>query len=116
MLFFLVLLAIIAPIVVVAPLQDDVVLPKLATTAAFTGAALLWGALMLARDRWPAGRWPATLWIRISRSRFWMCTRMGGLLIWARGVWVFREHVIETGLKRKNCSHPTNRKNSRLNF
>lgn len=65
MLFFLVLLAIIVPIVVVAPLQDDVVLPKLATTATFTGAALLWGALMLARDRWPAGRWPATLWMPV---------------------------------------------------
>ena len=62
MIVFLVLLAVIAPIVIVAPLQDDVVLPKLVTTATFSGAALVWGAVLLARGRWPAGRWPATLW------------------------------------------------------
>ena len=49
MIVFLVLLAVIAPIVIVAPLQDDVVLPKLVTTAAFSGAVLVWGAVLLAR-------------------------------------------------------------------
>ena len=62
MIVFLCLLAIIAPIVIVTPLQDSVVLPKLATTATFTGGALVWGAVLIVRDRWPAGRWPATLW------------------------------------------------------
>ncbi len=63
MLFLLVLFAAIVPLVVVAPLQDDVVLPKLVTTATFTGVALIWGAVVVARERWPAGRWPATLWL-----------------------------------------------------
>src|SRR3990170_1196535 len=63
MIVFLVLLAVIAPIVVVQPLQDPVVLPKLLATATFTGAGLLWGGVLLARGRWPAGRWPATLWL-----------------------------------------------------
>ncbi len=62
MIVFLCLLAIIAPIVIVTPLQDSIVLPKLATTATFTGGALVWGAVLIVRDRWPAGRWPATLW------------------------------------------------------
>ncbi|MDZ4277626.1 MAG: O-antigen ligase family protein [Dehalococcoidia bacterium] len=65
MIVFLLLLAVIAPIVVVQPLHDDVVMPKLVTTAAFTGGALVWGAIILARDRWPAGRWPATLWVPV---------------------------------------------------
>ena len=46
-------------------LQEINVLPRLAATATFTGGALVWGALLLARDRWPAGRWPATLWLPV---------------------------------------------------
>ena len=66
MIVFLILLAVIAPIVVVTPLQDAVALPKLATTATLTGAALVWGAVLLARDRWPVGRWPATIWLPLA--------------------------------------------------
>ena len=46
-------------------LQDFNVLPRLAATAVFTGGALLWGSVLAARDRWPAGRWPATLWVPV---------------------------------------------------
>ena len=60
MIALLVLLAVVVPIVVVGPLQDDFSLPKLATTATLTGAALLWGAVLLARDRWPAACTTAT--------------------------------------------------------
>ena len=66
MIIFLVLLALIAPIIILPPLQDEVVLPKLAATAALSGAALVWGAVLLARGRWPAGRWPATLWAPVA--------------------------------------------------
>ena len=58
MLVFLVLLALITPFIVVEPLQDQIALPKLATTAALTGGAMVWGAALLLRERWPAGRWP----------------------------------------------------------
>ncbi len=61
MLVFLVLLALIMPFVVVQPLEDEIALAKLATTAALTGGAFVWGAVLLLRDRWPAGRWPVTL-------------------------------------------------------
>ncbi|MCH8850065.1 MAG: O-antigen ligase family protein, partial [Chloroflexi bacterium] len=59
----LICLGVIAPIVVVEPLQDSLVLPKLATTVTVTGAATIWAAALLLRDRWPAGRWPMTLWV-----------------------------------------------------
>lgn len=75
MIVFLISLCIMAPLLIlfVDPLhdynpvttvhmQDGMVLPRLAVTAAFTGGALIWGAVLLARGRWPAGRWPATLW------------------------------------------------------
>ena len=78
MVFFLVALCLIAPAIVlfVNPLnsynpvtafymQDGIVLPRLAATAAFTGGGLIWGGVLLARDRWPRGRLPATLWVAV---------------------------------------------------
>ncbi len=78
MVFFLVALCLIAPAIIlfVNPLnsynpvtafymQDGIVLPRLAATAAFTGGGLIWGGVLLARDRWPRGRLPATLWIAV---------------------------------------------------
>ncbi len=77
MIVFLGGLALIAPVIIlfVDPthdynpvtfhLQDLVVLPRLAATAAFTGGALLWGAVLIARDRWPARRWPVAIWASI---------------------------------------------------
>ncbi|MCH8026393.1 MAG: O-antigen ligase family protein [Chloroflexi bacterium] len=78
MVFFLVALCLIAPSIIlfVNPsnsynpvtafyMQDGIVLPRLAATAAFTGGGLIWGGVLLARDRWPRGRLPATLWIAV---------------------------------------------------
>ncbi len=42
------------------------ILPRLATTAVFTGGALLWGAYLAAQGRWPSGRWPVTLWAAVA--------------------------------------------------
>ncbi len=75
MIVFLVGLAVMAPVVIlfVNPgddfrpvmriMYDFVVVPRLAATAAFVGGALLWGAVLVARDRFPAGRWPRLLWV-----------------------------------------------------
>ena len=78
MVYFLVALCLIAPSIIlfVNPsnsynpvtafyMQDGIVLPRLAATAAFTGGGLIWGGVLLARDRWPRGRLPATLWIPV---------------------------------------------------
>jgi len=62
----LILLAIIVPILRVTPLQDDVVLPKLAATATFAGAALIVAAVQLVRGRLELPRWPALLWLAIA--------------------------------------------------
>ena len=79
MVFFLVALCLIAPAIIlfvnpqdsynpvtVIAMEDGIVLPRLAATAAFTGGALIWGAVLLARGRWPRGRLPATLWIAVA--------------------------------------------------
>ena len=78
MVYFLVALCLIAPSIIlfVNPsnsynpvtafyMQDGIVLPRLAATAVFTGGGLIWGGVLLARDRWPRGRLPATLWIAV---------------------------------------------------
>ena len=74
MIYFLAALCLAAPLLIlfVDPTHDYLpvtqsmhdlsVLPRLAATATFTGGALIWGAVLLAGERWPAGRWPATLW------------------------------------------------------
>ena len=74
MIFFLAALCLAAPLLILfvdpthdylpvtQSMRDLAVLPRLAATATFTGGALLWGAALLASERWPAGRWPATLW------------------------------------------------------
>ncbi|MCH7811728.1 MAG: O-antigen ligase family protein [Chloroflexi bacterium] len=66
MVYILALLAFLVPIVIVTPLHDAVVLPKLATTAALTGGALLWAAVLFASDRWQPRRWPISLWIALA--------------------------------------------------
>lgn len=63
---FLILLAIIVPILRVTPLQDEVVLPKLAATATFAGAALIVAAVQLLRGRVQLPRWPAPVWIALA--------------------------------------------------
>jgi len=63
---FLILLAIIVPILRVEPLQDQVVLPKLAATATFAGAALIVAAVQLVRGRLQLPRWPAPLWVALA--------------------------------------------------
>jgi O-antigen ligase len=73
MIFFLVALAFMAPALilfvdpthdylpVMQTMRDFVVVTRLAATAAFTGGALLCGAVLIALDRWPAARWPRLL-------------------------------------------------------
>lgn len=63
---FLLLLALIIPILRVEPLQDSVVLPKLAATAAFAGAALVLTAVQLVRGRVQIPRWPVAVWLSIA--------------------------------------------------
>lgn len=73
MIIILMAFAAITPLVIVTEMQDEWVLPKLAATAVFTGVALAWGAVQLARDRWPRPeahegpslRVPPTLWIAL---------------------------------------------------
>lgn len=65
MIAILTLLAAVTPLVIVTKLQDEWVLPKLATTAAFTALALFWGAVQLARDRWQPVRVPAPVWLAL---------------------------------------------------
>jgi len=48
---WLALLAVVVPLVVVEPLADQLVLPRLAATAAFVGGGLLWLAYMAARGK-----------------------------------------------------------------
>ena len=48
---WLALLAVVVPLVVVEPLADQLVLPRLAATAAFVGGGLLWIAYMAARGK-----------------------------------------------------------------
>ena len=74
MIYFLAALCLAAPLLILfvdpthdylpvtQSMRDLAVLPRLAATATFTGGALIWGAALLASERWPAGRWPATLW------------------------------------------------------
>ncbi|MEX1253270.1 MAG: O-antigen ligase family protein [Dehalococcoidia bacterium] len=73
MILFLVGLAFMAPVLilfvdpthdylpVMQDMRDFVVITRLAATVAFTGGALLCGAVLLALDRWPAARWPRLL-------------------------------------------------------
>ncbi len=53
----------ITPLVIVTPLRDPVVLPKLVTTAAFTGGALVCGAVLLGRRQLTLSRWPQAVWL-----------------------------------------------------
>lgn len=48
---------------VTTSMQDYLVLPRLAATAAVAGGALLWGAVLLSLERWPRVRWPALIWV-----------------------------------------------------
>ncbi|MGB2696163.1 MAG: O-antigen ligase family protein [Dehalococcoidia bacterium] len=65
MIIILALFAAVTPLVIVTEMQDEWVLPKLAATVVFTGVALAWGAVQLARDRWPSLRVPTTLWLAL---------------------------------------------------
>ncbi len=56
-------LAGVTPLVVVMPLRDPVVLPKLVTTATFTSCALAWGAYLLVRGEVPLSGWPRAIWL-----------------------------------------------------
>jgi O-antigen ligase len=70
---FLLLIAALVPIIhpaipiwQVDSLQDEVVLPKLAATATFTGAALIVAAVQLIRGRLQLPRWPASVWLALA--------------------------------------------------
>lgn len=62
MLAVLMLLSLITPFLVVRAFGEELVMPKLVATALLVGLALVWGAVVLLRDRWPAGRSPLAIW------------------------------------------------------
>jgi O-antigen ligase len=78
MIGLLVVLCIVAPIVplfvnpfdgydpVITALDEGVVLPRLAATAVFTGAALIWGAVLVLRGRTLSFDWPRTLQVALA--------------------------------------------------
>jgi O-antigen ligase len=65
MLVLLCLLSLVAPFLVVRAFGEELVMPKLAATALVVGLTLVWAAVLLLRDRWPAGRSPLAIWVAL---------------------------------------------------